>query len=136
VIKLIARLSCSLLVALLCFTQGCCDSSSETGAARARQLSPAQLRALYTQMEEMHRALRPGEIVEWTPGERPLPEPFAQTGALFGDVGHLDRLVYGGCMDDKAFLHFEGLDGRCPRRIRQFPGERIPSEVVWSDASN
>ena len=74
--------------------------------------------------------------IEWGNGGEPLPEEFARVGALYGDVGHLDRLVFGGCVDDKAALSFEGLRGRGTRLIRLIPGERKEPEILWRENQN
>ena len=119
-----------LVLAAVLSVQGCCSTSSDAGAARARQLTQTELGTLYEQMEGYSE-----KQVRWGAGGEPLPQEFADAGAKNGDVGHLDRLVFGGCMDDKAVLHFEGLRGTEPRQIVLIPGERLPIEVLWRDAS-
>lgn len=77
--------------------------------------------------------LEAGKVVEttWHIDDSSLPPEFARVDAVYGDVGHLNRLVFGGCFDDKAALVFDGLDGTSPRQIRLIPSERQRDEVVW-----
>ena len=95
----LARLA--LAIAVAAHLSACCFPSSEKGAERARNLSQSELKGLYTLMEGFA-----DQHIEWGNGGEPLPEEFARVGALYGDVGHLDRLVFGGCVDDKAALSF------------------------------
>lgn len=126
------RVFASLLLGVMALVaQGCCSPSSDVGAATARKLSQAELRSLYEQMEQYK-----GEYVAWGEPFSPLPEEFAKVGALYGDVGRLDRLVLGGCMDDKASLFFDGLHGNGQRQILLLPGERMEQEVLWRDSSS
>jgi hypothetical protein len=122
------------VLVLTCLLQACCPyPSSAEGAAKARALTKDQLRLLYKEMETFHKK---GKLIEWGDKMSPIPERFAHVGAYYGDVGHLDRLVFGGCVDDKASLIFEGLNGYGTRRIRLMPGETIPDEVLWEDGGS
>ncbi len=117
----------TLIALTVAAVQGCCSPSSSVGAARARSLTSPQLGAMYSQMERLK-----DQDIDW--GERnPLPREFSEAGALYGDVGHLDRLVFGGCMDDKAALVFDGLRANGPRQVRLIPGENQRDEVLWRD---
>lgn len=106
----------------------CCSPSSEVGAERARSLSQADLQELYVFMER-HK----DQYMEWGNGGEPLPPNLERAGVLYGDVGHLDRLVFGGCVDDKASLSFEGLRGLGHRQIRLILGERKAEEILWRE---
>jgi len=110
---------------------GCCSPSSEVGAEKARSLSQIELQELYMFMSQYK-----DQYIEWGNGGEPLPPNLERAGVLYGDVGHLDRLVYGGCVDDKASLSFEGLRGRGIRRILLIPGERKAPEILWQAAGN
>lgn len=118
-----------LLIALLIASlQGCCHPSSASGAAKARALTQKQLEMLYTQME---RYKDEHTFIVWGEGFIPLPGEFAQAGALHGEAGGLNRLVFGGCRDDKASLFFSGLRGNGPKEIVLIPGEWQDAEVLW-----
>ena len=92
----------------------------------ARALSQSDLSAMYAKMESYG-----GAFIVWDERGEPLPAEFAHAGALHGDVGRLNRIVLGGCYDDKAALYFRGLDGSESKEIVLLPGERLQSEVLW-----
>jgi len=119
----------ALVVITLLGLQACCfpSPSSAEGAERARQLTSVQLQAIYERMESHNN-----EVIFWGSKMEPLPEEFSRLGAIHGDVGHLNRLVFGGCMDDKAVLSFKGLWGEQPREIWLIPGEREEMELLWT----
>jgi hypothetical protein len=122
------------VVVMTCFLLGCCPNpSSKDGAAKARALTKSQLHALYTDMQRFNQK---GKYIVWGGERSPIPNEFARVGAVSGDVGHLNRLIFGGCMDDKASLIFDGLNGTGPKRIRLFPGEMIPDEVLWEEGDS
>ncbi|HET7844810.1 MAG TPA: hypothetical protein VFL14_11710 [Xanthomonadales bacterium] len=114
----------------------CFFPSSDDGAARIRAIPKEELPRLYAHMQAEHDELSEGGYRRWgrTRGARPVPDYFARLGVQHGEVGLRNRLVFGGCMDDKAMLHFEGLEREGRRRIVFGPGEFEPSEVLWEGA--
>jgi hypothetical protein len=124
-----------LLIATL---PGCCCPSSSTGAAKARALTQEQLATLYARMESHTTRLGDfeGRGIDWGSGKSaaPLPEEFARAGAVSGNVGRFNWLIFGGCMDDKAILSFHGLREDGPKQIELMPGERQAPEVLWRAA--
>jgi len=122
-------------VVLTCGIVGCCPGpSSEDGARRARAMSPEALEQLYAQMRAIRVSIGEFGVGRFGPAEDPVPAEFQGIGAVFVDVGDLDRIGMGGCFDDKAALIFLGLDGQDTRAIILVPGEWQRNEVLWSDS--
>src|SRR5690349_7558188 len=116
----------AVLLCLSAFLTACC--SAEQGAERARALSQDELAKVYSTVEKAYRAKR----VRGLTREPVSPElaKLQPEGVL--DFGSTVLIHLSGCVDDKSYLHVEGLGKpQGEHRIVLAPGERLDSEQLW-----
>jgi hypothetical protein len=114
-------------IVMVMLIASCCGRTSAEGTVAVRKLSMREIASLYERMASYNQT-----PVLWGKGGEPLPIEFVQAGAIQGEVGRVNQLVFGGCMDDKTVLLFEGLGEDAPGQVVLIAGEGSRPEILWT----
>ena len=120
-------------LALVLLLAGCGCGGNEDAVRAMRALPKERLAALYQYVQSVDSSRKGSGPITMSFPKDPVPKEISDLDPKFLEVwGDMSRMHISGCVDDKIYLFFHGLDSpKSKKQIILTLGEWNGSETLW-----